>query len=91
MKITLRHYIDYNKDTTIRYCYLWSISALCLTFKKCLEETAIRGSLLSLGTESDIMNAILVHLVLSKVDADTNENYDEKQEFKSLPSWDACY
>lgn len=37
------------------------------------------------------MNAILVHLVLSKVDADTNENYDEKQEFKSLPSWDACY
>ncbi|XP_061387580.1 uncharacterized protein LOC133322632 [Musca vetustissima] len=53
--------------------------------------SAVRGSLLSLGTEADVMNAILVHMVLSKVDGDTKENYDEKQDFKSLPSWDLCY
>ncbi|XP_075157710.1 uncharacterized protein LOC142230976 [Haematobia irritans] len=53
--------------------------------------SAVRGSLLSLGSEADVMNAILVHLVLNKVDADTKQNYDEKQEYKSLPSWDCCY
>ncbi|XP_073843780.1 uncharacterized protein [Musca autumnalis] len=53
--------------------------------------SAVRGSLLSLGSEADVMNAILVHMVLSKVDSDTKEKYDEKQEFKSLPSWEWCY
>lgn len=53
--------------------------------------SAVRGSLLSLGSEMDVMNEILVHMVLSKVDADTKENYDEKQEYKLLPSWDNCY
>ncbi|XP_073820368.1 uncharacterized protein [Musca autumnalis] len=53
--------------------------------------SAVRGSLLSLGSEADVMNAILVHLVLSKVDNETKDNYDEKQDFKSLPSWDLCY
>ncbi|XP_073814756.1 uncharacterized protein isoform X2 [Musca autumnalis] len=53
--------------------------------------SAVRGSLLSLGSEADVMNAILVHMVLSKVDNETKENYDEKQDFKSLPSWDLCY
>ncbi|XP_073838259.1 uncharacterized protein isoform X2 [Musca autumnalis] len=53
--------------------------------------SAVRGSLLSLGSEADVMNAILVHLVLSKVDNETKYNYDEKQDFKSLPSWDLCY
>ncbi|XP_073841445.1 uncharacterized protein [Musca autumnalis] len=51
--------------------------------------SAVRGSLLSLGSEADVMNSILVHMVLSKVDSDTKEKYDEKQEFKSLPSWDS--
>ncbi|XP_073814252.1 uncharacterized protein [Musca autumnalis] len=53
--------------------------------------SAVRGSLLSLGSEADVMNAILVHMVLSKVDIETKDNYDEKQDFKSLPSWDLCY
>ncbi|XP_073835822.1 uncharacterized protein [Musca autumnalis] len=53
--------------------------------------SVVRGSLLSLGSEADVMNAILVHMVLSKLDSDTKENYDEKQDFKSLPSWDLCY
>ncbi|XP_073814287.1 uncharacterized protein isoform X2 [Musca autumnalis] len=53
--------------------------------------SAVRGSLLSLGSEADVMNAILVHMVLTKVDNETKDNYDEKQDFKSLPSWDLCY
>ncbi|XP_058978843.1 uncharacterized protein LOC131802528 [Musca domestica] len=53
--------------------------------------SAVRGSLLSLGSETDVINAILLHMVLLKVDSDTKENYDEKQDLKSLPSWDMCY
>ncbi|XP_073827789.1 uncharacterized protein [Musca autumnalis] len=53
--------------------------------------SAVRGSLLSLESEADVMNAILVHMVLSKVDIETKDNYDEKQDFKSLPSWNLCY
>lgn len=53
--------------------------------------SAIRGSLLSLGSEMDVMNAIIIHIVLSKLDEKSKQNYDEKQEFKSLPSWDTCY
>lgn len=30
--------------------------------------SAVGGSLLSIGSEMDVMNAILVHMVLSKVD-----------------------
>lgn len=52
---------------------------------------AIRGSLLSLGSEMDVLNGLLTHIVLSKLDADSKMSYDEKQDFKSLPSWDTCY
>ncbi|XP_046800970.1 uncharacterized protein LOC124421481 [Lucilia cuprina] len=53
--------------------------------------SAIRGSLLSLGSELDIMNAIIIHIVLSKLDDSSKQNYDEKLDFRSLPSWDTCY
>lgn len=53
--------------------------------------SAIRGSLLSLGSEMDVVSGLLIHIALSKLDTDTKQNYDEKQEFKSLPSWDTCY
>ena len=53
--------------------------------------SAIRGSLLSLGSELDIMNAIIIHIVLSKLDEGSKQNYDEKIDFKSLPSWETCY
>ena len=53
--------------------------------------SAIRGSVLSLGSEMEVLNGILAHIVLSKVDLETKLNYDEKQDFKSLPTWDTFY
>lgn len=53
--------------------------------------SAIRGSLLSIGSEMDVLNGVLIHIVLTKLDSDTKLNYDEKQDFKSLPSWDSFY
>lgn len=53
--------------------------------------SAIRGSLLSLGSEMEVLNGVLIHVVLSKLDSDTKLNYDEKQNFKSLPSWETFY
>ncbi|XP_075157719.1 uncharacterized protein LOC142230985 [Haematobia irritans] len=52
---------------------------------------AIRGSLLTLGQESDIVNAMLIHIVLSKIDTESKTVYNEKQDFSKLPSWDDCY
>ena len=52
---------------------------------------AIRGSLLSIGDEKNVVDAILIHLVHSKLDADTQRSYDERQEFNNMPSWDTCY
>ncbi|XP_037958187.1 uncharacterized protein LOC119687775 [Teleopsis dalmanni] len=53
--------------------------------------SALFGSLLSLGSEADILNAIIIHLVLSKVDNETKIFYDSQQDFESLPSWESCY
>jgi len=50
--------------------------------------SATRGSLLSLGSANDIMNAIMITLVLSKVDADKRLSYDEKLSFDQLPNLD---
>ncbi|XP_037959581.1 uncharacterized protein LOC119688956 [Teleopsis dalmanni] len=52
---------------------------------------ALRSSLLSLGSEVEVMNAIIIYIVLSKVDAETKFAHDEKQEFEKMPSWDECY
>ncbi|XP_049308600.1 uncharacterized protein LOC125777543 [Bactrocera dorsalis] len=56
-----------------------------------LHVAALRGSLLSLGSESDIMNSMLIHIVLTKIDSDSKSAYNQKQEFDHLPSWDDCY
>ncbi|XP_065372316.1 uncharacterized protein LOC135964147 [Calliphora vicina] len=53
--------------------------------------SALRSSLLSLGSELDVMNAIIIHIVLSKIDGESKKVYDEKQDFKSLPSWQQCF
>ncbi|XP_017461729.1 PREDICTED: uncharacterized protein LOC108355067, partial [Rhagoletis zephyria] len=52
---------------------------------------ALRGSLLSLGSESDIMNSMLIHIVLTKIDSDSKAAYNQKQEFDKLPAWEDCY
>ncbi|XP_070068166.1 uncharacterized protein [Drosophila takahashii] len=53
--------------------------------------SALRGSLLSLGSETDILNAILIHNVLLKVDSDARQAYNRSQDYDTLPSWDNCY
>lgn len=64
----------------------------CVSLRNIIDTvSAIRGSLLSLGSEMDVMNAIIIHMVLLKLDEGSRQNYDEKQEFKSLPTWDTCY
>ncbi|KAM8702461.1 hypothetical protein ACLKA7_001792 [Drosophila subpalustris] len=50
--------------------------------------TAIRGSLLSIGSAEEIMNSIMIHIVLSKVDTESKSNYDERQNLEKLPTWD---
>ncbi|KAM8702165.1 hypothetical protein ACLKA7_000903 [Drosophila subpalustris] len=50
--------------------------------------TAIRGSLLSIGSAEEIMNSIMIHIVLSKVDSESKSNYDERQILEKLPTWD---
>ena len=52
---------------------------------------ALRSSLLSLGSHLDVMNAMLIHIVLSKVDSASRSVYDEKQKLTKLPSWDEFY
>jgi len=53
--------------------------------------SALRGSLLSLGSEADVMNAMLVHIVLSKIDSESKGFVDRNQDFTTLPSWNSCY
>nr|XP_036219442.1 uncharacterized protein LOC106625320 [Bactrocera oleae] len=52
---------------------------------------ALRGSLLSSGSEGDIMNSVLIHIALTKIDYDSKSAHNQKQEFDCLPSWDDCY
>ncbi|XP_075154313.1 uncharacterized protein LOC142227952 [Haematobia irritans] len=52
---------------------------------------AIRSSLLSIGSEQDVLNAIIIHIVLSKIDPESKTVYNEKQNLQKLPSWDECY
>ncbi|XP_075151043.1 uncharacterized protein LOC142225150 [Haematobia irritans] len=52
--------------------------------------SAVLDSLSHLGSEKDIMNAIVIHLVLSKVDADTKAKWDENLDYRKLPQWKDC-
>lgn len=52
---------------------------------------ALRGSLLSLGTIEELFDAMYIHLVVSKLDADSRNRYNESQEFKEIPTWEKCY
>ncbi|XP_054083385.1 uncharacterized protein LOC128920327 [Zeugodacus cucurbitae] len=52
--------------------------------------SAIYGSLLSLGSESQISQAMLIYLVLKKADEETNRKWKESLDFKTLPSWKDC-
>ncbi|XP_055859254.1 uncharacterized protein LOC129921447 [Episyrphus balteatus] len=52
--------------------------------------SAIYDSLLSLGDEKNITNAIIIHLVMSKVDAITRSKWEEQLDFNTLPLWKDC-
>ena len=52
--------------------------------------SAIYESLLSIGDDKKISNAIIIHLVMSKVDPITKSKWDEQLDFTKLPLWSDC-
>ncbi|XP_065368955.1 uncharacterized protein LOC135961383 [Calliphora vicina] len=52
--------------------------------------SAIYDSLLSIGDDKKISNAILIHLVMSKVDPVTKSKWEEQLDFEKLPLWSDC-
>lgn len=52
--------------------------------------SALYCSLLSLGDEKSICNAMLIHIVMDKVDAESQSKWKESLDFKKLPTWAEC-
>ncbi|XP_065365522.1 uncharacterized protein LOC135958548 [Calliphora vicina] len=52
--------------------------------------SALYSSLLSLGSDSDIANSMLIYIVLEKVDDETKRKWKDSLDFTELPSWDDC-
>ena len=59
---------------------------------RCAVDTvsAIYDSLLSIGDTKDITNALLIHIILSKVDNVTKTRWNDQLDYQKLPSWDDC-
>ncbi|XP_046807525.1 uncharacterized protein LOC124420040 [Lucilia cuprina] len=49
--------------------------------------SAIYGSLLSIGDDKAITNAIIIHLVMTKVDPITRSKWKEQFDYEKLPLW----
>ncbi|XP_053968885.1 uncharacterized protein LOC128870303 [Anastrepha ludens] len=52
--------------------------------------SAVYDSLLSLGDEKNIANAIIIHLVMAKVDTVTRSKWEEQLDYDKLPLWREC-
>lgn len=52
--------------------------------------TAIYESLLSLGNDQKIANAMIIHIVMSKVDPKTRSRWEEQMDYQSIPLWKQC-
>ncbi|XP_036347402.1 uncharacterized protein LOC118756766, partial [Rhagoletis pomonella] len=52
--------------------------------------SALYNSLLSLGSESQIAQAMLISIVMDKVDQDTRKKWNEFLDFRDLPTWTSC-
>ena len=52
--------------------------------------SALYDSLLSLGSEKDVAQAMLIYLVIDKVDGQTKKKWNESLDFKKLPTWSSC-
>lgn len=52
--------------------------------------SAIYDSLHSLGSECDIVNALFIHLAMSKVDGPTRAKWNDQLDYSKLPTWNDC-
>lgn len=52
--------------------------------------SAIYDSLLSMGSEKDIASALIISLVISKVDSVTKSKWNEQLDYSTLPTWSEC-
>ncbi|XP_036344939.1 uncharacterized protein LOC118754180 [Rhagoletis pomonella] len=52
--------------------------------------SAIFSSLESLGTSTNISQAMLIYIVISKCDQQTRNKWNEALDYKSLPTWSQC-
>lgn len=52
--------------------------------------SALYSSLLSLGSHSDIVEAMLIYIVMEKVDVDTQTKWKDSLDFTKVPSWADC-
>ncbi|XP_053968560.1 uncharacterized protein LOC128869992 [Anastrepha ludens] len=52
--------------------------------------SAVYDSLLSLGDDNLISNAILIHIVMSKADTTTRSKWEEQLDYDKLPLWAEC-
>ncbi|XP_039968339.1 uncharacterized protein LOC120780121 isoform X2 [Bactrocera tryoni] len=52
--------------------------------------SAIFSSLESLGTSSNIAQAMLIYIVIGKCDQQTRNKWNESLDYKSLPTWIQC-
>ncbi|KAL7745787.1 hypothetical protein ACLKA6_009982 [Drosophila palustris] len=52
--------------------------------------SAIYDSLLSLGDDKKIANAMLIHIVMNKVDSDTRLKWEETLDYTRIPLWKNC-
>lgn len=52
--------------------------------------SALYSSLLSLGSERDISNAMIIHIIMAKVDEESRNKWGESLDFVKLPTWDEC-
>lgn len=52
--------------------------------------SALYSSLQSLGSPTDIVNAMLIHIVMGKVDSDTKRKWKDSLDFSKLPTWEDC-
>ncbi|XP_036346749.1 uncharacterized protein LOC118756063 [Rhagoletis pomonella] len=52
--------------------------------------SALYNSLLSLGNASQIAEAMLISIVMERVDQDTKKKWNEHLNFSDLPTWTSC-
>lgn len=52
--------------------------------------SAIYDSLLSIGDDKRIANAMIIHLVMKKVDPTTRSKWEDQLDFEELPLWSDC-